>query len=125
MADGTGTLGLRPTERAHLSDALDRGRHLVARCASPSCRRTSPCDPGPWLAEGLGGRFARHGFHKATCRWWASDGAWFHRFSVRPARRGLVALLPLGWAPGTRAGAGRGWRWRPPLPVRPRATARA
>lgn len=55
MADGTGTLGLRPAERAHLSDALDRGRHLVARCASPSCRRTSPCDPGPWLAEGLGG----------------------------------------------------------------------
>jgi hypothetical protein len=37
--------------------------------------------------------FSRHGFHKASRRWWATDGAHFHRYSVRPATRGWAALL--------------------------------
>ena len=49
------------------------------------------------FGRGLAGRFSRHGFHKATRRWWGSDGAYFHRFSVRTARRGLAALLPPAW----------------------------
>jgi hypothetical protein len=28
--------------------------------------------------------FDRHGFHKPSGSWWASDGARFHRFVVRP-----------------------------------------
>lgn len=54
MADGTDTR-TRPTgELMHLRDAADPGLHLIARCAAPACLRASPCDPAPWLAEGLG-----------------------------------------------------------------------
>jgi hypothetical protein len=49
--------------------------------------------------------FSRHGFHKSTRRWWASDGTYFHRYSVRPARRGWSALL-----------ASFGLRAAPPVP---------
>lgn len=30
--------------------------------------------------------FDRHGFHKASGAWWASDGVRFHRFAVGPLR---------------------------------------
>ncbi len=45
------------------------------------------------IGRGVAALYSRHGFHKATCRWWASDGDYFHRFSVRTARRWWAALL--------------------------------
>jgi hypothetical protein len=38
------------------------------------------------LARESAKAFDRHGFHKPSGSWWASDGARFHRFVVRPAR---------------------------------------
>ena len=34
--------------------AVGLDRHLLARCGAPGCERTSPCDPTPWMEEGLG-----------------------------------------------------------------------
>lgn len=76
------------------------------------------------LCRALVSGFARSGFHKATCRWWASDGVEFYRFSVRPARRGLAALLPLAWRPGPPAKPGRR-PWRLAFPGRTGAVAGA
>jgi hypothetical protein len=43
------------------------------------------------LARELAANVARHGFHKPTGRWWASDGALFHQFSIKPRATGLWA----------------------------------
>ena len=42
--------------------------------------------------------FDRHGFHKPSGAWWASEGEDFHRFQVAPDRtkRGPPILLGLG-----------------------------
>ncbi len=55
MADGSTITHLRPAaEVLRLRDAFGAERHLVARCLSPTCRHAAPCDPKPWLAQGLG-----------------------------------------------------------------------
>ncbi len=38
------------------------------------------------LARETAEAFDRHGFHKPSGAWWASDGLRFHRFIVRPGR---------------------------------------
>ena len=38
------------------------------------------------LARESAAGFERHGFHKPSGSWWASDGAKFHRFVVRSGR---------------------------------------
>lgn len=45
------------------------------------------------IGRGFAALYSSHGFHKATRRWWASDGDYFHRFSVRTAKRGWMTLL--------------------------------
>lgn len=37
--------------------------------------------------------FDRHGFHKPSGAWWASDGVRFHRFAVRPRRPGGRGMI--------------------------------
>jgi hypothetical protein len=38
-----------------LLESVGLNRHLIARCAAPNCQQSAPCDPTPWVAEGLGG----------------------------------------------------------------------
>lgn len=38
-----------------LLESVGLNRHLVARCGAPRCGQSAPCDPTPWVAEGLGG----------------------------------------------------------------------
>lgn len=55
MADGSTINLVTPDHLApRLKDACGAGRHVLARCAAPACRRAAACDPKPWLAEGLG-----------------------------------------------------------------------
>lgn len=46
------------------------------------------------LAREAAEAFDRHGFHKPSGAWWASDGVRVHRFAIRPhrpaARPGLI-----------------------------------
>lgn len=55
--------------------------------------------------------FARHGFHKPSGAWWATEQRQFHRFAVRPrhrARSGLMLELgPTGVAALWLRGFGR------------------
>jgi len=51
------------------------------------------------LAREWTGRFARHGFDKASGAWWAVEGPHIHRITVAPRRRRSVGLaLGLGAA---------------------------
>jgi hypothetical protein len=45
----------REGRQAPLLACVGMDRHLVARCASPGCSRSAPCDPTIWVAQGLGG----------------------------------------------------------------------
>jgi len=45
------------------------------------------------LARDLAQAFDRHGFHKPSGAWWASDGVRLHRLSVRAQRPGGTAGL--------------------------------
>jgi len=56
MADGSTTISFATPSLGspRLADSLGRHRHLVARCTAPQCRRSTPCDPAPWFAQGLG-----------------------------------------------------------------------
>lgn len=38
-------------DEVRLLEGVGMNRHLVARCG---CGRSAPCDPTPWVAEGLG-----------------------------------------------------------------------
>ncbi|MCX7588525.1 hypothetical protein [Phenylobacterium sp. 58.2.17] len=67
------------------------------------------------LAREWTGRYARHGFDKASGAWWAVEGAHIHRITVGPRRRrslglalglgaaGLAAVLVARGASGRRA----------------------
>lgn len=41
-------------EAPRLLESVGLNRHLVARCAAPNCQQSAPCDPTPWVDEGLG-----------------------------------------------------------------------
>ena len=45
------------------------------------------------LARDAAEAFDRHGFHKPSGAWWASDGLRFHRFNVRPHRPGVQGVI--------------------------------
>ncbi len=45
------------------------------------------------LARDTAEGFDRHGFHKPSGAWWASDGVRIHRFAVRPQRPAGSGLL--------------------------------
>lgn len=42
-------------QAAPLLSCVGMDRHLVARCASPTCERAAPLDPAIWVGQGLGG----------------------------------------------------------------------
>jgi hypothetical protein len=57
MADGSLNLSLISSEEAgrlRLLECVGLDRHILARCAAPGCERAAPCDPSPWVAQGLG-----------------------------------------------------------------------
>lgn len=56
MADGSTVGGLadQVAGARRLKDGVVAGHHLVARCRAPRCQRCAPCDPAPWLSQGLG-----------------------------------------------------------------------
>lgn len=109
---------VRETWRITDDPATARPRQAVLVCGHSAAEAAD-------LGRELAARFARHGFHKASRRWWASDGVEFHRFSVRPARRGLAVLLPLAWPSRGRAKASSGLSWLLSFPARTRAAAGA
>jgi hypothetical protein len=45
------------------------------------------------LARQAAGAFDRHGFHRSSGAWWASDGIRFHRFAVRPHRPAAPGVI--------------------------------
>jgi len=48
------------------------------------------------LAREAAEAFDRHGFHKPSGAWWASDGVRLHRFAVRPQRPAPAPGLIVG-----------------------------
>lgn len=67
MAGGTNYSDGGEVGALRLLQSVGRNRHLMALCSAPMCGRSAPCDPTPWVAEGLGGMPLRTFSERLRC----------------------------------------------------------